>query len=129
MLLELLGKIDPMAVASFSLDVVGSLVVGYILLRVGLKCYWTYENYSWRKNVKVGDNCYFHNIGGGITDCKVKQVSDDKKKVLCEHSTANSSSCGWHDVAHLKHLTDTDLEVLREKRLQKTLRSLRKYRG
>lgn len=59
-------------------------------------------NRKWRKNISVGDQCYFINIRGKKSEGKVEAISNDRKMARVKIKAGLGYSIGWHDVETLK---------------------------
>lgn len=84
-----------LALLGFLLDAVYYIICSpYLIPR---HFYRRHVNREWRKNVKVGDRCYFYNILGTRSYFTIERISEDGKKVLC--STGGVAM--WNDIKDL----------------------------
>jgi hypothetical protein len=59
------------------------------------------KNRKWRKNVKVGDYCFFKNVFGIKMYGYVATLSNDAKSVRVESIGFVSCTYRWHNIDHL----------------------------
>ena len=69
---------------------------------VPLEIYKWSKNKKWRKNVKVGDECFFINLLQKRSYGKVTAISEDKVKARVERKDFGSSSSGWYEIDGLR---------------------------
>lgn len=60
------------------------------------------KNRNWRKNVKVGDRCFFINLLEKRSYGNVAAISEDKLKARVERKNFGSSSSGWYEIDSLR---------------------------
>lgn len=80
--------------------------VATILVCIVLFLAWLVEytwNIKWRKNIRIGDTCFFVNIVGTKTICKIELIDADRKQamVLIDYGMQSYATV-WMDVKMLR---------------------------
>ena len=78
------------------LNVIYYIVSSPVLIPFGI--YKCSKNRKWRKNIKVGDRCFFINSIEERSYGDVTAISDDKLRARVEMKDFGSRSVGWYEI-------------------------------
>lgn len=69
---------------------------------IPFEIYKWYKNKKWRKNIKVGDRCFYINFLEKRSYGYVADISENKLKARIERKSLMGSSSDWHQINDLK---------------------------